>query len=242
MKLVKITGAVAALALSSAAVAGPNWTWVEVGAYVGDADGGLYATGDAIGDSGQEYKDGYNGWSANGMFEIGSLYHVGVGYFDGDFAEGVSNSAFDGGCEGSDPEVAGDNYYAGNDCISNDASGWNVVAGIHPAVTDNTDLVVNVRYEKSDVRTSFGDGGPSVEQKTKTNEWGINGGVRSMLSDVFEVNGYIGYDQSDSLDNEVWVKTGGQYYFGQNFGLVAEATLSDATAEIYGGLRWNFVR
>jgi hypothetical protein len=190
----------AGLALSGIAVAGPSWTYVDLG-YVQL-------------DSGDESSDGFR---LSGSLGIADMFHVNANYAQIDDA------------------------FFGLD----DYDSYRIGAGIHPAVTDSTDLVVELGYtsgdfDDADVEPDFID---------------LTFGVRSMLTDSFELNAAI-VAAKGSLDTggdddftDTGIRVGGQYFFTDAFSANVSATngfggsdgniaILDDSVQI--GVRWSF--
>lgn len=72
MKIMKLTGALAAFALSGAAVAGPQWTYIQAGYLNADSAEQGSTGGDA------------QGWQVEGSLGFADTWHVGIQYFDAD--------------------------------------------------------------------------------------------------------------------------------------------------------------
>jgi hypothetical protein len=166
--------ALAALAITGTAVAGPSWTYVDAG----------YARAS----SGNEDTDGY---SLTGSFGLNRL-HARLSILDAEIAGGKSSGG-------------------------QDTDGYALAIGFHPALSDTTDLVLEVIYSDFDVDTaSSSASGDSYALKT---------GVRTMWTDALElsagvsaVNGSVsGCNACDSTDIEV--NAGGQYLFTDNIGV-----------------------
>ena len=164
----KLLIAMAALAFSSAAVAGPSWTYVGAGLLVLDSD-----------------TDDVEGIDLEGSFGIG-IFHIGAEI------AAISDAPVSDTADGDD-----------------DLLFYRVSAGIHPAVTDSTDAVLEIGYAATDA--DDGDIEPSTLD--------LRFGVRSMISDQFEVNAFVitGFTDTDIPGGDDVTDTrlqiGGQYFF-----------------------------
>lgn len=94
MKGINLLAATAALTVSSVAVAGPNYTYAQLGYVAIDSEGSE--------DSG--------GFELNGSFGFADLFHVGGGVFAGEF-DGGKGKINDNGDEGADVDAF--NIYVG---------------------------------------------------------------------------------------------------------------------------------
>jgi len=178
----KLIIAVAAMAASGMAVAGPSWTYAEAGYIVVDGDD----------------NDGY---SVAGSFGFADIWHVRADYSDVD-------------------NVAGD------------TDGYELVAGIHPAISDNTDFVFEISYFDFDIGAAG-----------ELDGYGLEVGLRSMFTDNVELSASVGTDDQDFSaggDNtDVSVTAGGQYYFTDNISLGVEVNVGDGNSAEFG-VRYSF--
>jgi len=181
----KLILALAAFALSGVAVAGPSWTYVDLG-YV-------------RADSGDNDADAYG---IAGSFGFGELFHVNAVWVDG------------------------------TDSDDDDFDSYRIGAGLHPAVTDDTDLVLEIGY--ATISSDDFSNDPSWVDLTL--------GVRSMITDRFELNAAIvtavGDDDIGGADGftEVGINIGGQYFF--NDAISINVVGSDEVVKF--GVRWSF--
>jgi len=209
MKATKIASAVAvaAFAVSGAAIAGPGWTFVEVGYGYGDNDMGNIGPGVGSNNGNSVYEDGTKGYTLDGSLSFGSMYHVALQYAKGD-------------------------YYEGPTWLSeSERKSYSGIVGIHPAVTDATDLVLELNYTKTEY-SGF------AEDTLKDTGGGIRTGLRSMLSDTVEANAFIGIQKTDYKDVEVAAELGGAWSFAANWALTADAKIGESETQIGAGIRW----
>ncbi|MBW7929857.1 MAG: hypothetical protein H3C57_00925 [Gammaproteobacteria bacterium] len=143
--------------------------------------------------------DNADQWGIDLSMGIADLYHVQVSYFDGD--------------NGTDWDDDGtDNY-----------DGWRLIAGVHPAISDRTDAVFNLRYTSVDTDHTNRD----------SSAWGLGAGLRHMLTDNFELAGMINWDRGDvdhdsdsDFTTTSW-EVGGRYLF--NNAVSAGLTYNDGS-------------
>jgi hypothetical protein len=173
-------------------------------------------------DSGEETTDGL-GIAVSANFV--SIWHAGARY---------SQTKVAGGKNKGVPPDAG-----------SDDESFSFYIGLHPAANDSTDAVLELGYFDE-----------TIERRNLANEvvedradgFYARAGVRSMLSDAFELNGYIiGEDRDTRFANgvtsslrEFGLQVGGQYYFTPDFSVGTNTKMNiDATKlDIY--IRWNF--
>lgn len=157
--------------------------------------------GYVTGDSGDDRTDGIN---LRGSFGFAEIWHVGAN---------INSTEFSGGK--SKPGGA-------------DTTGFNIFVGLNPALTDNTDLVLDLGYEGIEV--DFG--GPAGENDI-TSVF-LRAGPRALLGEKFELSGYLivewGEDETGSVDTdftEVGAQVGGAFYFSPSFSIGADARLNE---------------
>ena len=209
--------AVAAMAVSGAATAGPAWTYV---------DGGIVFT--------ESTGDTPVGAKLTGSFGF-DLFHVNGSYTT------ISDSIDVTEIEDITDQIDD----------SDDYDVWRIGAGIHPAITDNTDMFLEIGY-------SSGEGDNSDVEPDGID---FTAGVRSMITDNFELGAaavlvigdadFCGPGSTDNCDDDVQdtgLRVFGQYFFTDNFSLNVTATqgVSIETGNIGGGDsfqvggRWSF--
>lgn len=104
--------------------------------------------------------------------------------------------------------------------------------GYNTPLTGTTDLVLRAAWVHGEVKASgFG--------SSSDNGWGAQAGVRSMLTEQFELNGFVTHvDLFD--DSETGFSIGAVYHFTHNFGLSGGV---DASSDATGwnlGVRFSF--
>lgn len=151
-------------------------------------------------DSGDERTDGIN---LRGSFGFADMWHV-------------------GGSVGT-VEVAG-----GKDKpFGADVTPFSIYVGLHPGITDNLDLVVDLGYESAEIETGT--------VKDDINAVFLRAGPRMLFADRFELFGYLtgqwGEDKTESPSQDftqVGAQIGGQFYFTPAWSLGAEASFNRA--------------
>ena len=210
--------ALAAMAASSAAVAGPSWTYID----------GAYLRGSSAEQAGTDKVQGYE---LAGSFGFANIWHVAGAY-------GAAEN--DVGPNAAEIE----DYYT-------------ITGGVHPAITDNTDFVAEIGY------TSWALLNTPVNSVATTSQdataYDLTVGVRSMLSDRFELNGFLTYQAGDT-DAASGTKdkfqifapsVGGQYFFTDALSVNLAYTWGDVQSSVTGGtfiaadtarfgVRWSF--
>lgn len=227
MNAIKLTGVMAAGALlaSSAAFAGPKWTYVEATYTQGDEYN--IGGGSSSGETDNDYL------TLGGSYGFAEKYHVGLNYLNGSFGGGGDSSSLDF-----------DGYeinFGVNPAITDDID---FVTNIFYTDTDFD----TVRTEEDIIN-----GNPaSCSSCLDTDGYGAKIGVRGMLSDNLEMSAYgawadydVGGTTNDSTEisgNVTWAEIGGQYYWTEAFSLGLDALIdapATGTAVRFSG-RWSF--
>ena len=144
------------------------------------------SVGFVAGDSSDEYKDGnLSGHSFNASAQLSDTFHARIDYADVDL----------------------------ND--ENSSEGHTLALGVHSALTDNTDLVVEFVHSSYDFNENEGYDGS-----------GLNVGLRSMFTDKLELSAGVSFrdlelDTDFNGDEERQITTyfGGQYFVNENMGV-----------------------
>lgn len=100
--------------------------------------------------------------------------------------------------------------------------------GYNTAISDNTDFVARVAYERFDAE-DFIDG----------NGWSVEAGVRSALSPNFEGSAAIRYTDVED-DDSTQLVLGGQYKFNATWGIAAEVAFGNDGNALFVGPRASF--
>jgi len=178
-------------------------------------------------DSGDDRTDGL---ALRGSFGFADIWHVGAAL------QGI--------------EVAGGKSKP----FGADVSGGSIYIGLHPAVTPNTDMVLDLGYEGLEVEEEFTSG----TQTSDVTSLFLRAGPRALLAgDKLELSAYLvlaageeelsGGSAKNDFTN-VGVQVGGQYYFSPAWSVGADAQLNrfDAGTGSSGGdflsifVRWSF--
>jgi Ax21 family sulfation-dependent quorum factor len=147
--------------------------------------------------------------------------------------EGTASAAL-----GQHFQVFGGGGVSNRDASSASGQNWNLGAGFHTPVSDQTDFVGDLSYRHGNID------GVSGDVKTYSGEVG----VRSALAPQFEGWLMAGYsnatndtgDIDRSSKGHAYGTLGGQYKFTKNWGLVAEGRLASDTRGIFVGPRYSF--
>ena len=204
MRLFATIGVVAALSISGAAIAGPSWTYVDLGAYIGDSSG----------------KDNETeGVALRGSFGFANIWHVQAAVASGESNGGKSNTA-----------------------VGSDDTAYGIRVGIHPSITDNTDLLLDIGYTEIDEKFGFGAG--FTDSTDNTDVIDIRTGVRSNIGKV-ELRGFVSlgaYDGETSNDEgrDVVYSVGGQYNFSPAWSVGTDVNVADSGDLIDLYVRWSF--
>ena len=216
MNAIKLTGIVAAGALlaSSAAFAGPKWTFVE----------GTYTQGNEINPGGGDSGDSSNDYfTFAGSYGFADMYHVQARYLDGSIGGAGSSRAVDfDGYEinfGVNPAITDDTdfvtniYYLDLDAETIDGcgscfdtDGYGAKVGLRSMITD----------------------------KLEMSAYGLYGD--------FDVGGFSN-DSTALSGNSTWAEIGGQYFWTDAFSVSLDAIFDGpivgGTALRFGA-RWSF--
>jgi hypothetical protein len=194
---IRMMCAVAALTLSGAAVAGPAWTYADLGVFIGDSSGKDEET---------------QGLALRGSYAFADMWHVQAELASGEVGGGKSET---GGA---------------------DVTAYGIRGGIHPSITENTDLVLDLGY--SNVEMDFGGSKPDADAID------IRTGVRSNLGPVelraFVSLGFFDGDGSNDEGRDIAYAVGGQYNFSPAWAVGTDITVSDSDDLIDIFVRWNF--
>lgn len=105
-----------------------------------------------------------------------------------------------------------------------DLDRFSIGAGYHAPISTATDWFAALSYEDAEVDTGFG--------SASDDGFGIEGGLRSMISPKFELKGSVSYtDLGD--DDDTALNLGGWYTVSGNFAVGFEASFGD-TISSYG--------
>ena len=214
----KVIIALAAMAASTGALAGPSWTYID----------GAYLRGSSAEQAGTDKVQGYE---LAGSFGFANIWHVAGAY-------GAAEN--DVGPNAAEIE----DYYT-------------ITGGVHPAITDNTDFVAEIGYTGwSLLNVDVANGGASADATA----YNLTVGVRSMLSDRFELNAFLTYQAGDTDSSAATTgdkfqvfapSVGGQYFFTDNFSVNLAYTWGDVQSSVVSGglgtadtgrfgVRWSF--
>jgi len=189
------------MAISTGAIAGPSWTYVDLGAVIGDGSK----------DNGGEDTGGLN---LRGSFGFGDLWHI-----------QANVSAF---------ETGGGKSKGGEDITT-----YGLRGGIHPAVTDDGQFVLDIGYQGGEAKSEAGG-----TVKLKPSVYDIRGGYRQNIGNM-ELRGFIQYarrDFDDANNTKTWdiiPSLGIQYNFSDAWSVGADTIIQeDNLTDLY--VRWSF--
>lgn len=106
---------------------------------------------------------------------------------------------------------------------------FNFGGGFKTAVGEDTSINVTLNYISAEAEASYQYGGSFTEDE---DGYGIGAGIRSMLSDSFELNAAIGYSDSGEADG-VEFGVGAVWYVFDNIGILVEAASDDDSNRQY---------
>jgi hypothetical protein len=187
------------------------------------------------------------GLSSVAMAEGPSYTYVDVGYMGADSGDDQTTGAVLSGSLGLFENFHTNfSYSAISDSASpaiDDYDVWRLAVGMHPAITDSTDLVLELgvssgKYDDTDV---------------EPDEVDLTFGVRSMIADNFELNAAAIFSQGDTDTDDgdfqdIGIRIGGQYFFTDAISVNVTATSGtgistgnvDNGDSIQIGGRWSF--
>ena len=103
---------------------------------------------------------------------------------------------------------------------------WKLGAGYHYGLTDKTDLVTNVAYQKLDPNFNASRNGYSAEV-----------GVRGAIAPKFEGYAMAGYEDYKKLDGNFYGRVGANVKFNDTWGLNGDVKFADGDAQWFIGPR-----
>lgn len=115
------------------------------------------------------------------------------------------------------------------DHSSVDFDSYRVGFGYRHGLSDRTDLVARLSYERVD----FGYG---IDAEGYTAEVGL----RASLAPKFEGSIFAGYADGKDASGDFFARVGAQYKFSSRWGLSADATFEDSVNTIFVGPRFSF--
>jgi len=200
MKGIKIICGFAALMLSGAAVAGPAWTFADLGVFIGDS-----STKDAE----------TEGAALRGSWGFANIWHLQADIASGEVDGGKSNSSFGGA----------------------DVTAYGIRGGIHPAISDNTDFVLDLGY--GNLEEDFG-GSTKPDQDTIDIRTGVRSDIGPVELRALISLGFFDGDGSSDEGRNVSYSVGGQYNFSPAWSVGADAQVSDSDDLVTIYVRWSF--
>jgi Ax21 family sulfation-dependent quorum factor len=132
-----------------------------------------------------------------------------------------------------------DDFDIGNARVDTDVDHWRAGLGYNMGISDRTDLVARLAYEKvelddvtvGDVRYDLRDGDDGYSAEV---------GVRSMLTSSFEGFAFAGYQDFGGGADDFYGRVGAQYRFNPNWGLSGSVKFSDGDSEWFVGPRFSW--
>ena len=203
----KVLVTLAALALSTSAIAGPSWTYVDAGLTFADYD--------------SDVDEDTVGYGLRGSFGFGELWHVQAGVGSVEVGGGKSKTG------GADVTV------------------YNLRGGIHPAVTDNTDFVLDIGYTGGEAKFESG------SEKLKPSVYDIRTGLRANVGKL-ELRSFVSINTVDADEKTcgsnadqdckgrvIGYAVGGQYNFSDAWSVgLDHAVAQEGATDVY--VRWSF--
>ena len=151
-------------------------------------------------------------------FAASAAEGVSYNYVEGGYAASkISGPDADGWAIGGSGAIAPNFHVFGNynsqkiDNTSVDFDQWRVGGGYNRSISDRTDFVGQLAYEKLDAGAGIKAEGYSAEA-----------GVRSMMTPNIEGYAMLGYQDGDDFDGDAYGRLGAAVKFNQNWGATAE--------------------
>jgi Ax21 family sulfation-dependent quorum factor len=135
------------------------------------------------------------------------------------------------GLEGSaalnqDFHVFGTFANQGIDDSNVDFDQWRVGIGYNHQLSQHTDLLTRVAYDKFDAGNGADFDGYSVEA-----------GVRAAMTPMLEGYALAGYEDGEEFDGDFYGRLGAQLKFNQNWGMAADVKVADGDTQWFVGPR-----
>jgi hypothetical protein len=127
----------------------------------------------------------------------------------------------------SDDEVFG-GFFSDNVDINT----YNIGLGAHLPINARTDFVTGVSYIKNEI------GFRGFNQDA--DGYGIDAGIRSMLSDSVELQAAVNYVDGDQFDSEFGFSADARFYLSPRLSLSVGYSELDEVDGVSAGLRYNF--
>lgn len=167
------------------------------------------SVGFVAGDSSDEEEDGnYSGHSFNASAQLSDTFHARIDYADVDL----------------------------ND--ENSSEGHTLALGVHSALTDNTDLVVEFVHSSYDFEEDNENEGEGYDGS------GLNVGLKSMFTDKLELSAGVSFRDLEldtnfngSKERHITTYFGGQYFVNENMGVGIDYSEFDVqTTDDFGSI------
>lgn len=114
------------------------------------------------------------------------------------------------------------------DHVNIDVDQWRLGAGYNRSISDRTDFVGTVAYEKFDAGSADLEG------------YSLEAGVRSSLAPAFEGYALAGYEDGDQYDGDFYGRLGGTVKFNPNWGVNADVKIADGDTQWFVGPRFTW--
>jgi Ax21 family sulfation-dependent quorum factor len=109
-----------------------------------------------------------------------------------------------------------------------DVDFYEIGAGYHYGISENTDLIAELAYQNAEVLGFDADG------------YRLSGGFRGNLADSFEGLVKINYLDGDNVDGDFSGTLGAQYKFNETWGMTGEIEFADGGETYLVGVRASF--
>lgn len=125
-----------------------------------------------------------------------------------------------------------DKIFGGQFSDNIDISAYTLGLGAHLPISSRTDFVTEVSYIKNEV------GYRGFDQDA--DGYGVEAGIRTMLSDSVELAGSVNYVDGDDIDGEIGFALDARFYLSQRLSLSVGYAERDEVTGLAAGVRFNF--
>ncbi|MCK8103329.1 outer membrane beta-barrel protein [Pseudoalteromonas sp. 2CM36K] len=164
---------------------------------------------------------------------------VSGGYLDADIdGESADGWTIDGSKLVSENVFLSGQYQTVGDSVNGadfDINWLSAGVGYRTAISSSTDFYGLLTYENIELEASYAGRSESEDE----NGYGLSVGLRSMVSESFELDGRLGYVDIDD-DSETSISVGARYYINENVSFGANYTSLDDLDLISATVRYSF--
>jgi Ax21 family sulfation-dependent quorum factor len=115
------------------------------------------------------------------------------------------------------------------DSFNIDIDSYEIGAGYHYGISENTDLIAELAYVETD-----------VNGLADVDGYRLSGGFRGNLAESFEGLAKLNYIDGTDFDGDFTLTLGGQYKFNDTWGMTGEVEFADGGETYLVGVRASF--